>query len=388
MNILFVTDNIFLTKAGKVYSNELPYVILKRYVKVFSKVTVLARACEAEEVNSLPLASGEGIEFIFLESISTLKSFFGLRRHHTKYVKDLLSEHDGVIVRVPSELALMTMEIAYERDKKCLVEVVGSAWDVMWNYGGIKAKIYAPFLFLRTKNSIRKMAYVSYVTEHFLQEKYPASHQARMIGISDVELPDTDKKLLARRIQKIENLGEKIIFGTIGSLAVQYKGLDIALKALASIAGTYPNFEYHILGEGDPTAYKMLASKLGIRDKVFFDGTLPRGRAVFEWLDTIDIYLQPSLAEGLPRSLIEAMSRGCPLLGSSVGGIPELLDNTMIFDPNEPQKMIEIIFALIDSKALMIACAKHNFSTVQKYQKEILDKKREKFLIDFRDSFY
>lgn len=386
MKILFVTDNVFLTKNSNVYSNELPYMILKRYVEVFSKVTVLARVSEAEEVNNLPLASGEGLEFIFLESISTFSSFFGLRSHYKEYIGDLLSKHDGVIARVPSELGLMTMSLARDKDTKCLVEVVGSVWDVMWNYGGLKAKIYAPFYFLRTKNSIRKMEYVSYVTEHFLQEKYPAANNAKTIALSDVELPALQTNVLESRVEKIEKMGEKIIFGTIGSLNVHYKGIDVAFKTLAKMFGRYPHFEYHILGGGDPTAYKMLAEKLGISDKVFFDGTLPRGRAVFDWLDHVDIYLQPSLAEGLPRSLIEAMSRGCPALGSSVGGIPELLQNSMIFDRNDPQRMFQTITTLLSNKELMISCAKYNFSIAKKYEKNLLDEKRKSFMIDFRNS--
>ena len=43
--------------------------------------------------------------------------------------------------------------------------------------------------------------------------------------------------------------------------------------------------------------------------------------------DNIDVFIMPSLQEGLPRSMVEAMSRGCNVIGSRVGGIPELLDD-------------------------------------------------------------
>ncbi len=385
MKILFVYDNIFFTKDGNVYANTFSYMILKRYVAIFSKVTVLARVQEVKDVGVLPLASGEGIEFIFLENISTLRSFFGLRGRHKKYIKDLLSEYDGVIVRVPSELGLMAARLADETGTKCLVEVVGCAWDAMWNYGGVKAKIYAPFLFFKMKNSVKRSNYTTYVTKQFLQERYPSSKKARIIGISDVELPDSDEETLSKRVKKIENLGEKIVFGTIGSLTVQYKGIDTALKALAEIAGKYNNLEYHILGEGDPTVYKRLADELGISDKVFFDGTLARGEAVLDWLDRLDIYLQPSLVEGLPRSLVEALSRGCPAIGSSVGGIPELLDKKMLFRPDYPEQLSEKIGAFMNDKHLMIETATQNFNKAKQYQKSMLDEKRKKFWMDFRD---
>ena len=93
----------------------------------------MARAKEVEDAGALPLASGDGVAFVFLESISTLRSFFGLRGQHKKFIKNLIAEHDGVIVRVPSELGLMTAKVARETGVKCLVEVVGCAWDAMWN---------------------------------------------------------------------------------------------------------------------------------------------------------------------------------------------------------------------------------------------------------------
>jgi len=388
MGVVFVCDNVFLTKNAKVYSNTFSYGFLKRYVDVFSKVTVIARVSKSEDVSALPLASGEGVEFVFLENISTLNSFFGLRQKHRQSLKNIISENDAVIVRVPTQLGLLAAQVARETDVKCLVEVVGCAWDAMWNYGGWKSKMYAPFLFMKMKNTIKKSAYISYVTKHFLQEKYPTSTKAKTIGVSDVTLPDVNENTLLRRIKKIESLDGKTIFGTIGSLAVKYKGIDIAIQALSMVADKYDDFEYHVLGEGNPSAYKTLADKLGIGEKVFFDGALHEGAAVLDWLDSIDIYLQPSLAEGLPRSLIEAMSRGCPAIGSSAGGISELLDTDMIFDPKYPKRLSDIIFTLMHNKVLMGDISKRNFLTVKKYQKSLLDKKRKKFWINFRDDLF
>lgn len=385
MKTLFVHDTVFVTNNGKVYSNALPYTVLKGYVDIFTEVTVLARAKEAEEVGMLPLASGDGVTFVFLESISTLRSFFGLRERHKKCIKNLITEYDTVIARVPSELGLLAAGVARENKVKCLVEVVGCAWSVMWYYGGWKSRIYAPFFFMKTKSSIKKSVYTSYVTEQFLQRRYPSSSHAKTIGVSDVVLPAVYEKTLSDRIKKIEGLEEKIIFATIGSMNVNYKGIDIAMKVLSKIAGKYLDFEYHILGEGDLEKYQILADQLGIGKKVFFDRTLPRGKAVFAWLDKADIYLQPSLAEGLPRSLIEAMSRGCPVVGSSVGGIPELLDKEMMFECAHPEQLSEKIETLMNDKQLMIETATQNFHKAKQYQKSLLNEKRNKFWIDFRD---
>ena len=60
------------------------------------------------------------------------------------------------------------------------------------------------------------------------------------------------------------------------------------------------------------------------------------------------VYIQPSRIEGLPRALIEAMSRGCACVGSSVGGIPELLNNQYIHEVNDYNSLAVKIFDLYD----------------------------------------
>ncbi|MEA3490832.1 MAG: glycosyltransferase [Campylobacterota bacterium] len=382
---MFVHDEIFLTKNGNVYSNNLPFPILKRYLDQFSQVTVLARSLEVEEIGDRSLASGDGIDFIFLESISTLRSYFGLRQKHHKVIESIVGSHDAVIVRLPSELGAMTAKIAEQRHVKYLVEVVGCAWSVMWYYGGYRSKIYAPFFYLKIKNRVKKSNYTSYVTEQFLQNRYPSADGAKVISLSDVMLPDIDEDIVSQRLSKIEKKREKILFGTIGSLNVKYKGVDSTIEVLSKISQRYEDFEYHILGEGDPAEYQMIAERVGIGDKIFFDGTLPRGEAVYRWLDRMDIYLQPSLTEGLPRSVLEAMSRGCPVVASSVGGMPELLDEDLIFDHKNQQRFFDLIWKMMNDKELMREYAMQNFSRSKEYQEKILNKKRNKFWLYFKE---
>ncbi len=387
MKILFVHDHVFVKKDGKVYANSFSYQVLKRYVDVFSQIMVLARSREAgsEEQIDLPLASGEGVSFVFLESITSFSSFFGLRQAHEKQIREMVKEHDAVIARVPSELGLMTAEVANKMNKPYMLEVVGCAWDAMWNYGTWQSKIYAPFLYAKVQSSVKKANYITYVTEEFLQKRYSPSRQASTIGVSDVQLSESDEKTLLHRIKKIEMMGEKRVYGTIGNLNVGYKGIEVAMRMLAEIKDASNDFEYHILGSGDPLEYRQLAEQLGIDDKVFFDGILPEGKAVYAWLDNLDVYLQPSFQEGLPRALVEAMSRGCPSIGSSAGGIPELLDEKMIFDHKTPKQFLTLIENFTNDKTLMINEAKYNFHRALDFQKSHLDEKRIGFWIKFRE---
>jgi glycosyltransferase involved in cell wall biosynthesis len=113
---------------------------------------------------------------------------------------------------------------------------------------------------------------------------------------------------------------------------------------------------------------------------VFF-GSLPHDE-VFDWLDTIDIYVQPSKQEGLPRAQIEAMSRGVPSFGSKAGGIPELLDREFIF--NTVKEICDILLSL--DTDTMIEQAKRNFSESKKYDKASIERHRQLFFKDFYQS--
>lgn len=386
MKLLFAHDHIFLTKDGNVYSNTFSYQILKKYVAVFSEVTIIARHSEVKDTGEMPLSNGEGVSFVFLESISSLRSFFGLRQAHQKKLQEFVREHDAVIVKLPSEFGLMTAEIARKEKKRYLVEVVGCAWDAMWNYGGIRSKFYASYFFYKMKYCVAKANAVSYVTADFLQKRYPASQNAKTIGHSDVSLPEVHDEVLENRFHKIEALDGKIIFATMTNLDLQYKGIDVALKTLSEMSKLHSSFEYHIAGAGNVSQYKAMAEKLGISDKVYFEGSLLGRDTVFTWLDGIDIYLQPSFQEGLPRALVEAMSRGCPAVGSSVGGIPELLDKNMVFSHKHVKGFNEILMALMNDKVLMLNTAKRNFEKAKTYESHVLDGKRKEFWTEFCNS--
>ena len=385
MSVLFVCDNVFRTKNGKVYSNGFSYAFFENYLEVFSSVTVVGRSLEVENVSDLSLASGEGVAFIFLENISTLRSFFGLRTKYREYLGTLIDDHEGLIVRLPTELGLLAADEAHKRGKKCLIEVVGCAWDVLWNYGSLKAKCYAAFLYTRMKMAVKHADYVVYDTEKFLQARYPCSKGAKCVSISDVRLGVMDEQVLTERIDSITSQRVKIIFGTIGSLHTEYKGIDTAIKALAKLAHKNSiDFEYRIMGDGNPQKYRGVAKKYALEDKVFFDGIMPEGDAVYRWLDDIDIYLQPSLAEALCRSLIEAMSRGCPAIGSNVGGIPELLDPKMTFPAKDADIFTEIMQELLSNTAWMRNQAERNFRRVMMYQTPQLQQKRKAFWLMFK----
>jgi glycosyltransferase involved in cell wall biosynthesis len=143
------------------------------------------------------------------------------------------------------------------------------------------------------------------------------------------------------------------------------------------------SFEYHLAGDGDRAALEKLAERLGIRDLVVFEGVMPHDQ-IFAWLDSMDIYIQPSAVEGLSRALLEAMSRGLPAFASDAGGNPELLPPACLHRYGDVSRIVRQLESLTPDTMLDMAGA--SFEKAGKYEKDLLENRRRDFYARFAAS--
>ncbi len=109
-------------------------------------------------------------------------------------------------------------------------------------------------------------------------------------------------------------------FGCVGAL-VEHKGHRVAIDAMKQLPGSL-----FIAGEGPlRAALSAHIARLGLADRVHLIGQLPD---VAGFLAAIDVFVHPSLEEGMGQAVIEAMSAGCRVVASAAGGIPEVLGDT------------------------------------------------------------
>lgn len=376
---LFVHDHRFLSDGSSYYSDKLPYSVWLRYLLHFSKVTVFARSSSALlDKDNTPISSGPGVVFEVASYGGSKFSFFrAISRQDTK-LRKLIASHDVLVIRLPSELGLMAARIALQLKKPYVVEVVGCAWASLWYYGTYLAKAYAPVQFLRMRRAVRRAAFASYVTQNFLQRRYPSATGSQTVAISNVELAAPDPAVGLSRLGRITKREGPFVLGLVGSFTAKHKGVHIAIEALA-LATAFPDCQLRILGSGKPALYQDIAQRLGVGDRVFFDGVRSSGAGVFEWLDGVDLYLQPSLTEGVPRALIEAMSRGCPSLASAVGGIPELLPAASLVPPGDAKYLARSLMRYIPNREWQGEQALANIAKAKLYTKDKLDSRRASF---------
>lgn len=376
--MLFVHDHTFVKNDGKYYTTgSLNNKVMSRYVEWFGSVNVFATTRDASEKDSVYTRKENIVDNVIFNLVEKKNNILHIWKSCSK-LKLSVAETDYVVARMSIYGAVAIM-YARKFSKPYLVEMVACPWDSLW-FHSVKGKFLAPFMTLLTKAVIKNSTNVVYVTSEFLQRRYPCT--GNIIGCSDVELLNVNEDLLQKRLIKIQNgnSDSSLKLCTVANVGVRYKGQELVIQAISKMLEKGINVEYYLLGGGDDTYLKTITKKFGVEDNVHFVGPVPH-EDVFDYLDKIDIYVQPSLQEGLPRAIIEAMSRACPVVGATTGGIPELIDKDCVFKKGNYVELSEILENF--SNAKMIETAKNNFHMAKKYEKEYLDTKRNGFYIEF-----
>jgi glycosyltransferase involved in cell wall biosynthesis len=289
-----------------------------------------------------------------------------------------------VLIRLPSELGFIAAAECRRLGKPYAVEVVGCAWDALVHHGSLAGRIYAPFFFLRTRKAVRHAPLALYVTSRWLQGRYPTAGDS--YPVSDVEIAALDEAELRARRSRLDAIaaGTPPQLGTVASLRIRSKGIQTALAALEVLRKEGLELPYRVLGGGDPAPWIALAESHGVADLVSFDGVRPAGHGVRAWLDSIDIHLQPSFHEGLPRATVEAMSRGIACIGSTCGGIPELLPEDRLHSPGDVSGLAGRIRDIATNPDKLAEAGKRDLETASAFQPERLAATRSEFLAKLR----
>jgi glycosyltransferase involved in cell wall biosynthesis len=146
--------------------------------------------------------------------------------------------------------------------------------------------------------------------------------------------------------------GDGCWFGTLGRLS-EVKNQRTLLRAFARVSAVEPKARLFLAGRGELEGeLKALSERLGLTEKVVFLGFR---RDVPQILRALDVFVLPSLREGLPLSLMEAMCSALPVLASRVGGIPELFgdaDMGKLIDPKDEKGLADamILMARLSSE--------------------------------------
>lgn len=369
MKVLLTTDFPIYQKNNKYYTKFAFSSILNRYYNRFGKLSF----CCPFKTSELP--AGYDIEITdMVGEITPLTNWDGLLHRKGSTVRKAVEKSDLILARFASFSSAFVCSVAHKLGKPVFAEVMSCGWDGLWNHG-LMGKLAAPVMLFAVKKSLWNADYALYVTEEFLQKRYPCKNKT--VGVSNVVIHEINDDVREKRNEKIAKTDSRnITLMTSGAVNVWYKGQHFVIRAIPLLNQMGIRVKYYCVGQGDPNYLKKVAEKCGVEDQVLFTGAVSHDE-VFRLLDKCDIYVQPSLQEGLPRALVEAMSRGCPAIGAKTGGIPELLPDTCIVKRKSVKGIAETIKKMLDNG--LNQYSEGSFLRAMDFQGSKLDGKRDAY---------
>jgi len=367
--------------SGIVFSGDgtRSYEFWSRYKRVFSKVFVIARVMNVDiEPGRDLVVEGKEVTVIDIGSYNGPLNYILNSRTIRRNIKNRVDFNCNFIFRVPGLLNFIVSRMI-PRGASFGVEVVGDPSTIFSfkNLKDIPNYIFGFILHAYQIKIIKNSEFVSFVTSSYLQSKYlPKFYRGVVANYSSINLKESDFR--CETINRSLSKDKPFLLVSVGSMDQSYKGFDTLINVISVLSSKGYCVKLDIIGSGkNLSKLQELTDKLSLNTIVNFIGHLDHSLVAMH-LDKCDAFILCSRTEGLPRSMIEAMARGLPCFGSRVGGIPELLDQSQLFDVDNVDQIVETILNGLFLDDLQ-AISKINMSRAREYSSLRLEKKRDLF---------
>jgi glycosyltransferase involved in cell wall biosynthesis len=368
------------------YIRELSKVLVKRGLKVGIVAPKFKNSKEIRKLREL------GIEIYPVDNNPLPASFlrapwiFSIKAH--RKIRNALSEYDVVNIHVESTFLQIVM--GDFKDKKLVTTIHGFP-------------LYEDLESLKSNFNIYKILHLMLITpQHILTLSklindsdliIPLSNQLKntlieLFGIDNKKLvtipngvdtgffrsinPDMARSIVRKLVSRRcgVDIGNDLILLYLARVEPR-KGTDVLVRAVSQLskrdwfllmAGSIEQPEY-VRYVSD------LAKKLGVLGKICITGSLPRTMLPALYSASY-VYILPSLFEGLPATILEAMSCKTPIIASKVGGVPEVVIdeyNGILFNPGSVEELSKAIEYVLESPKARETLATRAYLTSQLY---------------------
>lgn len=366
MILLYIADEGFSINDGEYYFTRPNYINSQQFGKYFDKIIFLARKSKYIE-GSIKIPNKSEV-FLFKKL-----DFFGLK----KFLKEHKDEYDVALLRNGMN-GCISVNTLRKLGKQVISYLGYDALSYKLSQRNVFSFVEGIIWYFLEKNKMSKGTYAHYCSD-YLVKKYPP--KVPYLVCPNVEI-GTDDEILVERKKTIIDKDKQIIVGLIGTLNSN-KGIDTAIKSINLLP---MNYTLEIVGGGNNEKYVKLANKLNVQERVKFLGYFPKKEAIDEWLRKVDIYIQPSLSEGIPRSAIEAMAAACPLIVSNKIGASSWIDEEWHIKPRKYKELSEKILLMGSSENIRIQQSLKNFETAKRFSPEIREEKMDYYYRFFKEN--
>jgi glycosyltransferase involved in cell wall biosynthesis len=347
-----------------------------RYLDVFDGVRVAARVLDVASVpDDRERVEGPGVTVAPLPAYHGPWQYLARRRRFRRAARAAARSAEAVILRLPGPVGGAVWG-ALERGRPYGVEVTGDPYD-MYAPGAVE-HVVSPFLRAWLPRQLRLecagAAAVAWVNRSQLARRYPAGPAAFATHYSSIDLTDDAFAAGPRSVEACRD-ARRLVF--VGLMEQFYKGQRVLLAALRRCVDRGSDYRLVFVGDGRVRREtEELARRLGLDRHVRFTGELRPGPAVRSELARSDVFVLPSLTEGLPRAMIEAMAQALPCIGTTAGGIPDLLEPEDMVAPGDAAALAQAIDGVTADPERMARMSARNLVRAREYRSEVLAQRR------------
>jgi len=325
----------------------------QRGIKVFVFASDVNEADSNDKVQFVRVFRKKISLFDISGIIFAISLFFKLITIHKKEKIDLLQIHDSTafysawlfskLYKIPNVMFMHAC--IFEKGKE-----------------GMYPKTQEFMYKLNTRFYIKHATLIACISERL-------THWAERLGAKREKIKlinePVDTGLFKPVIKNISKKSRTILF--IGRFSPE-KGAKYLVQAMPKIIKVFPQAKLKMIGQGNEKKELInLTKNLNIKNSIEFKGEIPNNQ-LRQFYTQADVLVIPSLSEGLPKVLLEALASGLPVIGTKVGGIPEVVKdgyNGLLIESKSSDEIAKSIIKLFSNENLLKVLSKNAYESAQ-----------------------
>lgn len=326
-----------------IYIPTTHFLYLKYVVQIYEKVYLISPLYKDDSPQKGKVLCFPNVKVIPLPFSGSYAGAIKNYRVYKNVLKEVMPMVDVVYCRVPDPFCWMP-QLLFK--KKTIMHFVGDSIDATkhnekWSWLRKKVMIagYLPEYALTLKAAKRSRVFTNgpHIAK-ILQEK---GLQALPVISSTVSEKDLHDDFLPLPIEQ-----GKVIITYVGYIRFA-KGMQCLMDFCRRLRDDNINYQFHLIGNGEMYEdVQCFVEREGLKERIFLHGHIDNQMELNRILRGSDLFFFPSLSEGSPRVVIEAMSQGIPVMSTPVGSLPTTFEDgetIRFFDFNDTEKALSIV---------------------------------------------